>query len=116
MFASFETWRAAKADDLAADTPLINCPKCDGEGECIKECDECGHETESECQCCDGQGKVHFNDLDAKAWSGLFTHHAYFKELVEVSHDLSSHCGRDFFDLMCDAVKVSDRASLGRFA
>lgn len=116
MFASFETWRTAKQEDMAADNPRLDCPDCDGEGEGIEECRLCGHETEGECHSCDGQGKVYFNDLPTTAWSGLFTHHAYFKELIEVSHDLSSHCGADFFDLMCDAVKVSDRASLGRFA
>ncbi|WP_320838499.1 hypothetical protein [Zhongshania sp.] len=115
-FASFEAWRAGKASDLAADDPLLNCPKCDGEGVIYDECLECGHEAEADCGTCDASGKVRFNDLPQKEWTKLFTHDAYFKELVDVSRDVSGFYGTDFFELMCDAVKVSDRASVHAYA
>lgn len=113
MFASFENWRAGKSADFAAQDPLLKCPKCHGLGEIYDECFECGHESEQDCETCAGQGKLHFNDISEKEWAPIFTYAAYFAELIEVSRDLSSFCGKDFFELMCDAVKVSGRASMG---
>ncbi|NKI17403.1 hypothetical protein HCU74_08235 [Spongiibacter sp. KMU-166] len=113
MFARYETWRRAKTEDLVAHNPRLKCPTCSGEGVVYDECRSCSHETEEDCTTCDTQGEVYFNDLFLTQWQGIFTHQAYFKELVEVAHDLSAHCGSDFFELMCDAVKVSTQKYTG---
>lgn len=47
-----------KEQEKAEYEEIPKCDQCDGTGECLGECPECGHETEHcECEKCDGTGK-----------------------------------------------------------
>ena len=114
-FASHEEWRAQKQADMAELNPLLECPECDGEGVEHKECCECGHESERDCESCDTSGRIHYNDLAEDQWAHLFSYSTYFKELIQTVRDVSEFCARDFFDTCCEAIKASGRATYNRY-
>lgn len=71
---SFEDW-LANNPDIAADSQMVGCSDCEGEGEI--ECEECGHWRV--CETCDGKGKVSsarqlYEETVSRDWGKLSAH------------------------------------------
>jgi len=86
---SYSDWKEQKLRDWAEDNPKIDCPRCKGDGEIFDSCPCCGQETADECETCDGDGKLHFNELDTMDASGMFTARVYQREVIS---DLKQWC------------------------
>lgn len=100
LIANYEQWAAEKKLALEAEDPLIECTECHGEGEIYKECRCCGHETERECEVCDGRGRFHFSESPKpRTGAELISRQVYFREVVTDLKKWCAYTREDFLKL-----------------
>lgn len=56
--------RKSKIHDGVDKLDLITCPECEGDGETLCECIDCGDEHYRDCSACEGTGQVRDPDAD----------------------------------------------------
>ncbi len=91
-FLSFQEWQRIQIDDMEDDAVVV-CPVCHGDGEVTEECECCGHESERECEICEGTGRVVFGELSECNQRRCFNLWLYRKELHLDVLKLADFCG-----------------------
>lgn len=77
LYATFEQWRQAWRAELLGKRIEIPCSSCDGDG--VKECSECNHE--SDCSACEGEGREVIQSFNDHSPSGFLNISAYVSEI-----------------------------------
>lgn len=99
----FEVWAKNMRLDYTASNPKVECPNCKGKGESFCEC--CEHS--ANCEACDGDGKVLFNDAQ-------YFNFKYSDFLKSVYTDLKKLCiytGKDFLSAVGEFIKTEQPRS-----
>jgi len=107
MFADYEAWKKLIASKTA-DSEIVECPHCEGDGVICEDCCECGHESERECCECDGRGDIRFGDLCKHGLNIYFLLARYEEAVLEDFKYLSGWIGQ--FDAIGELAKINHTA------
>ncbi len=77
----------------------VDCPECDGLGEC--ECGECGHE--AECDSCCGTGQVTFDELNERQKRDHFNSARYARTIYGDAMAWAEWVGANPADVLMEA-------------
>ena len=89
LIASYEQWEAEQRQIVEQENPLLECRRCDGEGEIIEDCPCCGHEKEEECPTCEGAGQIRYEDAPIGLQREQIEPWMYFDQVIA---DLKKWC------------------------
>ncbi len=84
---NYEQWKEYVTNTTPGDH-LIVCPECCGLGNAEHYCEECDSYNERTCDSCDGEGELHFSEIQ-EFKDLLFLHFSKEKYIEELNKDLT---------------------------
>lgn len=82
MLITYKQWQERQKLEIPQ-TEAVQCFECDGDGEINEECECCGHEKETECGKCDGNGTLIWGQLNSSDKAKFLTFSRYMTVALE---------------------------------
>lgn len=98
----YHDWRQQQVANTKP-TDLVFCPECEGEGEVFEECECCGHDKETACELCSGNGYIAFGRLRGKQREDCFLGQQY-RETVKADLEKLAAWNGETLEEACERV------------